>query len=338
MPLVRKNEAAMKYLRHFLFKICLGAVLIAMTGCEQPTAQKPSPQTAAIDTATPLIVERETRIPSGAVKITTATDAHPPQVLSAEYKKPEPVPGAVNTAGAEDSPFITPDGNTLYFFFTPDVKIPAEKQLLDGVTGIYVSQRVDGQWGKPERVLLQSAGKLALDGCEFVQGDVLWFCSAREGYVGIHWFTAQYRNGTWQDWKIADFDPDYQVGELYFTPDGSQLYFASDRSGGKGGLDIWLSQKVDNAWQEPVNVAAVNTQDADGWPALRPDGRELWQYRNYSLWRSRNVGGEWQPPEQIISPLAGEASVDAAGNVYFVHHYFKDDQMLEADIYVAVKK
>jgi hypothetical protein len=85
-------------------------------------------------------------------------------------------------------------------------------------------------------------------------------------------------------------------------------------------------------------VAAVNTQDAEGWPALRPDGKELWFTRNFGLWRSKSVGGEWQPPELILSPLAGEASLDEAGNVYFVHHFYKDDQMLEADIYVAYKK
>jgi hypothetical protein len=272
------------------------------------------------------------------VKITSATDTAPPQALSPDYEKPVPIPGAVNTAGAEDSPFITPDGNTLYFFFTPDVNIPAEKQLLDGVTGIYVSRKVGGEWGPPERILLQDPGKLALDGCEFVQGEVMMFCSAREGYTGIHWFMAQFREGTWQDWKEATFAPGFQTGELHFTADGSQFYFASARPGGKGGLDIWVSARMNGEWQEPVNVAAVNTPDADGWPALSPDDTELWLTRNYSLWRSRSSGGEWQPPEQIVSSLAGEASIDKHGNIYFVHHYFKDDQMIEADIFVAYKK
>jgi len=40
----------------------------------------------------------------------------------------------VNTSGGEDSPFLLPDSQTLYFFFTPDVSIPTEKQLFDGVT------------------------------------------------------------------------------------------------------------------------------------------------------------------------------------------------------------
>jgi len=48
----------------------------------------------------------------------------------------------VNTPGGEDSPFITPDGATLYFFLTPDVSIPVERQLFDGVTGIWASIRL----------------------------------------------------------------------------------------------------------------------------------------------------------------------------------------------------
>ena len=318
----------MKLLRSILFMTCLTAMIVSTAGCEQPTKEM----------AMPKAVAREAKLPPEAVKMTSETDDHPPQVLSVDYEKPIPVPGAVNTPGAEDSPFITPDGDTLYFFFTPDVNIPAEKQILDQVTGIYVSKKVKGQWSDPERILLQDTGKLALDGCEFVQGDVMWFCSSREGYVGVHWFTAEYKNGKWQDWRNADFDAHYKVGELHFTTDGKGLFFASERPGGKGGLDIWVSNKVNGEWQEPLNLATVNTKDDEGWPAINPDGKELWFYRNYGLWRSKNVGGEWQMAEQIVSSLAGEPSVDNVGNVYFVHHFFKNDQMIEADIYVAYKK
>ena len=328
----------MKHQHSILFTVCLVALVASTAACLQTTQEQGIPTPTVKATQIPPTIDRQTRIPADAVKMTSLTDAHPLQLLSADYEKPVPVPGTVNTAGAEDSPFITPDGNTLYFFFTPDVRIPAEKQLLDGVTGIYVSKKMGGEWGPPERILLQTPGKVALDGCEFVQGNVMLFCSAREGYVGIHWFMAQYRDGAWQDWKYADFAPDFQVGELHFTPDDSQVYFASDRPGGKGGLDIWVSTNVNGVWQEPINEEVVNTQDADGWPALSPDGKELWLTRNYGLWRSRSVGGKWQPPELIFSPLAGEASIDSAGNVYFVHHFFKGDQMIEADIFVAYKK
>jgi len=259
-------------------------------------------------------------------------------MYSSDYESPVPLPGTVNTAGAEDSPYITPDGNTLYFVFTPDVNMPLEKQLMDGVTGIYVSHKTDGVWGEAQRVVLQDPGKLSLDGCEYVRDDIMWFCSTREGYTNLHWFTAEFVNGSWKNWKLADFDPSFEVGELHFSTDGSEVYFGSERSGGKGGLDIWSSRLVDGAWQEPVNINAVNTVDSEGWPALNPAEDEVWFYRNYGIWRSKSMDGEWQPPELIVSPLAGEPTLDMDENLYFVHHFYHDDQMIEADIYVAYKR
>ncbi|MBI5071847.1 PD40 domain-containing protein [Candidatus Falkowbacteria bacterium] len=304
--------------------LLLSAILILTAGgCEQAPAELPS---------------RESKIPTDAVKITPATDVSPVKSLSAEYENPIPLPAPVNTAGAEDSPFILPDGNTLYFFFTPDVKVPVEKQIIDNVTGIYVAKKSGDKWLNPERVLLSKPGGVGSDGCEFVRGNIIWFCSVREGYDGIHWFTAEFKNNKWQNWKNADFPPDYKVGELHFTSDGNEVYFHSDRPGGKGGLDIWVSKKVDGEWLEPENVSAVNTSGDEGWPALSPDENELWITKDYGIWRSKKINGEWGKPKLMFSPLAGEATIDSAGNVYFVHHYYKDDQMLEADIYVANKK
>ena len=44
------------------------------------------------------------------------------------------------------------------------MNVPAEEQLHDGVTGVYVSRRVGGVWSEPTRVLLADPGELALDG------------------------------------------------------------------------------------------------------------------------------------------------------------------------------
>ena len=285
-----------------------------------------------------IIYDRHSMIPDDAIKILPETDINPPVTLSDEYLQPVPVPGLVNTTGGEDSPFIMPDGNKLYLFFTPDVSIPAQKQVLDGVTGIYVSQLVNGTWAEAERVVLQDQGKLAGDGCAFVQNQFIWFCSAREGYTGMNWFKAEFNNGVWQNWQLLEFDPTYLVGEFHISSDGSDLYFASDRAGGVGNLDIWVSQWVDGRWNEPANISAINTQDSEGWPALNPAGDELWFSRNFGLWRSKLTDGEWSSPELMISPLAGEPSIDIYGNVYFTHHFFDDGVMLEADIYVAYKK
>lgn len=289
----------------------------------------------------PTIIEREEMIPADAVKITPQTDDHPPILHLDEFETPVPL-AIINTAGAEDSPFIPPDRDEFYFFFTPDVRLPPEKQIFDGVTGIYVSEQVNGSWQEPTRVVLQKPGKLSLDGCTFVQGNVMWFCSAREGYTGVHWFTADYENGKWTNWDNADFNPDLAVGELHFSIDGNEIYYHSSRDGSIGQNDIWMSRNVNGEWQEPENVEVVNTADNEGMPYLTPDGNELWFNRQYlgtpAVFRSKKVDGKWQNPELIISQFAGEPTLDKEGNVYFVHHYYKNDQMIEADIYVAYRK
>jgi len=218
--------------------IVLGLLFLVMGGCIEENGN------GGEQTEQPPI-DRESKIPADAVKITPAMDFYPPILHSDEYEDPVPMLYPINTAGAEDSAFIMPDGNTLYLFFTPDVD---------------VSYKVDGIWQEPERIILQDSGKLALDGCLFVRGDEMLFCSAREGYTGVNWFTAEFEDGEWRNWQCADFNPEYQVGELHITDDGRELYFHSPRPGGKGGYDIWVSENADGEWQEPEKVEVVNSQ------------------------------------------------------------------------------
>jgi hypothetical protein len=312
------------------------------SGGSQSQTQTPPPQT---QTATRPQVTREQSIPATAVKMMPETDAIPPVLHSDEYENPVPLSRVINTAGAEDSAFITPDGNTLYFFFTPDANIPPEKQLLDGATGIYVATKQNGDWSQPQRVWLQDPGELSLDGCEFVQRNAMWFCSARQGnYRGVDIWTARFQNGKWTDFQNAGkkLNVDYEIGELHITADGTEMYFHSDRAEGKGGYDIWVTKKVNGEWQQPENVAAVNSPDTDGWPFVTEDGNELWFLRTYqgspAIFRSKKIGGDWGEPELIISQFAGEPSLDNQGNIYFTHHFVKDAKIIEADIYVARKK
>jgi hypothetical protein len=265
-------------------------------------------------------------------------DKIPPQLHSDEYQDPVPLPYPVNTRGEEDSAFIMPDGNTLYVWFTPNNRMDVLEQSQDMVTGIYKFEKNVAGWSSPERVWLVEPGKPHLDGCGFFQGNKVWICGAREGYTGMHWFTSEFKDGNWSVAELMDFNPEYEIGELHISKDGSLLYFHSSRPGGKGKLDIWISRNVNGEWQPPENLVNVNSEDDEGWPALSPDENELWISKNYGLWRSMKVDGAWQTPELIISSLAGEATIDSQGNVYFTHHYYDDDKMIEADIYVAYKK
>lgn len=61
------------------------------------------------------------------------------------------------------------------------------------------------------------------------------------------------------------------------TPDGKRVFFASNRPGGQGGLDIYMVEKtVNEKWGNPVNLGpAVNTPYDDDAPFIHPDGKTL---------------------------------------------------------------
>ncbi len=309
----------------------LAPALLLVSGCDGG-GQTPS---------TPTITRGES-LPADAVKVTVENDPYPPVLHSTAFATPVPVPGGINTAGAEDSPFVTPDGDTMYFFFTPDVRVPVEKQLIDGVTGVYVSHRTGATWSEAERVVLQQPDKLSLDGAVAVDGDIMWFASAREGnYRGVDMWTARWRDGAWRDWENSgkQLNVDYQIGEVHYRHDGEALYFHSDRPGGKGGYDIWVTIRGDAGWMPPVNIEAVNSPDTDGWPFISAEGGEMWFTRTHmgtpAIFRSVLGPAGWTEPELIVSQFAGEPTLDRDGNLYFVHHYYRDGMMLEADIYMA---
>ncbi len=280
-------------------------------------------------------------------KWTAQTDAHDP-VLSAAFSSifydPVPMEAPITTAGAEDSPFITPDGNNFYFVFVPNMSIPAQQQLTDRVSGIYWSQKAAGAWTEPQRVWLYDG--LSLDGAETVLGNTMWFCSVRPGNSReIDMYTAQLANGRWSNWTSLGelLNVTYDVGELHVTADGSQIYYHSKRAGGHGGRDIWVISKVNGQWQAPQNVDAANSEYDDGYPFVSEDGNELWFTRGPgapSIYRSVKVNGQWQTPQLVVSSLAGESTMDSQGNLYFVHHYWDDaaQKLWEADIYVCRRR
>lgn len=62
------------------------------------------------------------------------------------------------------------------------------------------------------------------------------------------------------------------------SPNGHALYFVSDRPGGVGGLDIWVTERscIGCPWEAPVNLGApINTAAGEGAPTLSDNGRQL---------------------------------------------------------------
>jgi TolB protein len=80
---------------------------------------------------------------------------------------------------------------------------------------------------------------------------------------------------------------------IFLTPDGKVALFASDRSGGAGGVDIYRATRAStsSAFSLPQRVAALNSSADDIDPQLSADGQELFFASNrgsgtYRIWRS----------------------------------------------------
>jgi len=70
--------------------------------------------------------------------------------------------------------------------------------------------------------------------------------------------------------KYSDFGP-------FVSADGKNLYYTSDRPGGIGGQDGWVSHKVAGQWAEPVNMGMpFNTQMNDGPDCLTADEQTMY--------------------------------------------------------------
>ncbi|RMD63511.1 MAG: hypothetical protein D6824_05215, partial [Planctomycetota bacterium] len=64
--------------------------------------------------------------------------------------------------------------------------------------------------------------------------------------------------------------------DAWLSADGARLYFASNREGGLGSFDIYLTRRTrDGAWTEPTPLS-INTRHSESSPALSPDGSTLY--------------------------------------------------------------
>ncbi len=95
------------------------------------------------------------------------------------------------------------------------------------------------------------------------------------------------------------------------SPDGKKLYFSSDRKGGKGGRDIWVSElNEDNEWGKPQNLS-INTELDEESPYLLNDGKTIYfsskGYKGmggYDIYKCTLVEGiNFSEPENIGFPV-----------------------------------
>lgn len=68
-------------------------------------------------------------------------------------------------------------------------------------------------------------------------------------------------------------DVESNTGHPTISADGRTMYFASDRPGGEGGVDIWMCRNLGNQWSEPENLGPkVNTSGDEMYPFISKNG------------------------------------------------------------------
>jgi outer membrane protein OmpA-like peptidoglycan-associated protein len=86
-------------------------------------------------------------------------------------------------------------------------------------------------------------------------------------------YTSKEKEGIWGSMEAFEHNnKEYSVAHPSISLDGSKMYFVSDKPGGMGGTDIYVSKRKGDSWEEPVNVgASVNTSGNEMFPYIVGD-------------------------------------------------------------------
>ena len=96
--------------------------------------------------------------------------------------------------------------------------------------------------------------------------------------LGLTLFEASFNGEQWDEPKRVDI-PELNGSAVHPAPDpnGDRLFFASDREGGFGGYDLYVTTRMRGAWSEPENLGPlVNTEGDDLFPHLDEEGTLFW--------------------------------------------------------------
>lgn len=100
-------------------------------------------------------------------------------------------------------------------------------------------------------------------------------------------------------------------GSCSISSDGRFLYFASEREGGLGGRDLYVSEKINGDWGPAVNLGpGINTEYNEDAPFIHPDGITLFfsseghkSIGGYDIMYSIKKDNEWIEPLSMGIPL-----------------------------------
>jgi outer membrane protein OmpA-like peptidoglycan-associated protein len=202
----------------------------------------------------------------------------------AKYAKAHPVNitpvnlgPSINTIEQEYSPAFAIDEQTLYITRrVGDLKDSRPNE------DIYYATRSGDTWN-PIRNLGPPINTIENEGAFSVSADghYIFFTScSRSGGVGQCdiWITID-KNGAWSEPLNLQkpVNSKYWESQPSISSNGKMLYFTSDRPGGFGGTDIWMSRFGDKGWEEPINLGKeINTSKDEQFPFIHPDNTTLY--------------------------------------------------------------
>ena len=219
------------------------------------------------------------------------------------------MPAEINKYFVQDYPVLTADQQTLiYSIIRTDRKGDDEE--------IVVSYKVNGQWTAPVPISPNINTQYNEGACTLSSdGRTLIFTSDRPGSMGHTDFFISTRQG--KEWsKPKSLGPAVNStgwdSEPTLSADGRTLYFASDRKGGLGREDIWMSQQNEKGeWSQARNLGKpINTTGREVSPFIHSNGTTLYfssdyfpGMGNFDVFTSHLKDSSWEEPKNLGYPI-----------------------------------
>jgi outer membrane protein OmpA-like peptidoglycan-associated protein/tetratricopeptide (TPR) repeat protein len=224
----------------------------------------------------------------------------------------ENVGAKVNTPFHDYAPIISGDGNTLIFTSN---RTESEKERKEGTNyeDIYISRKTANGW-EPAKKISSNINNVYNDAAASLSPDgKTLFLYYEEGAGDI--YTSQLQGNDWT--KPAPLNKNINTQLFWETSasmsaDGKKLYFASNRPGGIGELDLYVSELDSKGnWGKAVNLgSAINTPENEDSPFIHPDNVTLYfssdghpSLGNSDIFVSEFRSNKWQKPENLGWPI-----------------------------------
>jgi outer membrane protein OmpA-like peptidoglycan-associated protein len=159
--------------------------------------------------------------------------------------------------------------------------ITKDKWTQNNFTDLYFAKRdpKTGAYAQPQLLEGKVNGKLHDGTAAFhPSGNMMYFSrnsnnGGNNGYLDLKIYSAENKNGYWTNIQDLPFNGDeFSTCHPTISADSKSLYFASNRKGGFGGMDIYVAHLKDGKWDYPINLGStINTAGNELFPHIALD-------------------------------------------------------------------